>query len=119
LRLATRFLKAKLNAFVTAVLKLHGDGHRDIMEKDIDQFLQQTLAQDAGTHHELKEMYGIWTGQQKACSEHTAEECDATVVEARRRLRALPIYKSMLCPVFEYYRVRGVLDVRFQSIDAL
>ncbi|KAG2006704.1 hypothetical protein CC2G_014457 [Coprinopsis cinerea AmutBmut pab1-1] len=92
IKLAQRFVKAKLNAIASGSLSLH------------DKRSKKKGKSAESNYPELQQVWEAWTRVKDECSRHSQEECKINSANAEKRLRALPIFRSALYPVLEYYR---------------
>ncbi|TFK18604.1 hypothetical protein FA15DRAFT_760548 [Coprinopsis marcescibilis] len=114
-KLALRFVKCKLNSVANKSLCLHdkkpkkkaktGEGNASL-ERDLETFIHERVcgASGASDHQDLVRGWNAWSAIKKECSEHTAEDCRASLYAAGKHFRGLPIYRKALDPVLEYYR---------------
>ncbi|KAF8962201.1 hypothetical protein BDZ97DRAFT_1130396 [Flammula alnicola] len=133
LKLATRFAKARINGFSNKSMPLHvlspspiSAGSQNMqtpeakaIEADIENFV--FLGRDENGEFgavKVAEMVSIWKhwlSIREECARHTAGEYNASISDAKARLRAMSIFKSPSDPVNELYnfghdRVRSLLD---------
>ncbi|KAF8968697.1 hypothetical protein BDZ97DRAFT_324231 [Flammula alnicola] len=104
IKFVLRFSKANVNNFFKGLTSLHTPELEDDVARDIEKYatLERGLPVDA----KVKEMTAVWNRWQAIkdrCSRHTDTECRKELQEAKRRLRALRIYKFAADPTLEHY----------------
>ncbi|KAF5319697.1 hypothetical protein D9619_008661 [Psilocybe cf. subviscida] len=107
LKLATRYAKAKVNAMYDKGSSFHHTASNNTDEEEIEKFARDDSRLDVADS-KVKDMREAWQQLRAArgsCAEHTEQECTVgqRTAAARRRLRALPNYKSSAEPTLEYY----------------
>ncbi|KAH6901879.1 hypothetical protein BKA70DRAFT_1307700 [Coprinopsis sp. MPI-PUGE-AT-0042] len=111
-KLALRFMKSKLNGVAARQLSFHGKAPKKRtpesnfgIELDVASFVDSLLKSEGGEKHgELARVWPALAAMKEECSRHSVEECKAGVTEAEKRYRTLPVFKSSLDPILEYYR---------------
>ncbi|KAF9480633.1 hypothetical protein BDN70DRAFT_600662 [Pholiota conissans] len=125
MKLATRFAKAQVNGVANKTISLHAPAEQaedtTILDSDMEKFSFLERKEQDPKVKELIIAWDLWQSLRTDCGKHSVEECKLAKNDAERTLRMLPIYKSPIDPVMEYFvfghdPVKSLLDGPFDTI---